>query len=154
MVLETIGVDQKRFSVQWVSAAEGIRFVNVIREFSETILGFGTTGTREGLDPFSLRHKLEAARMALEGRTIRMLFAKQCRQIKESGTHGTFPEPEKLREAFTKELLQNETLLYLRQNTRSAPELAGLVGISIEQVVTVVDSLRKKNIWSGELIDA
>jgi F420-non-reducing hydrogenase iron-sulfur subunit len=37
MILDHLGIDPIRFSVEWVSAAEGIRFAQVITEFDGKI---------------------------------------------------------------------------------------------------------------------
>ncbi|KKK95404.1 hypothetical protein LCGC14_2673130, partial [marine sediment metagenome] len=98
-------------------------------DFVEQVTALGPLGSSEGLDPEALKPKLRAAVSALEGRTFRMLFAKQARKIKDEGSYGEFPDGEKLVETFYKEMALNETLSYLGEKERSAPELAGLLGV-------------------------
>jgi hypothetical protein len=135
-----------------VSAAEGIRFVKVITEFDESISDLGPFGEKEGLDRQAVRYKLKAARKTVEGRTFRMTFAKQSKQMKEEETFGLFPSKDKLLEMFKKEMNLYQTLLYLKEKVRSAEELTGLLGIDEEQVIGCVETLKKKNMWDGELI--
>ena len=61
-------------------------------------------------------------------------------------------DKEKLIEMFTKDMSLYQTLLYLEEKERSAEELTKLLGIDEEQVMGVVETLKKKNMWSGELI--
>ena len=135
-----------------MSAAEGIRFVKVITEFDGSISEMGPFGAKEGLDRQAVMYKLKAALKTVEGRTFRMTFAKQSKQMKEEETFGQFPSKDKLLEMFKKEMNMYQTLLYLEEKERSAEELTGLLGIPEEQVIGVVETLKKKNLWEGELI--
>ena len=132
-----------------MSAAEGIRFVKVITEFDGSISGLGPFGVKEGLERQAVMYQLKAALKTVEGRTFRMAFARQSKQMKEEETFGQFPSKDKLLEMFKKEMNMYQTLLYLEEKDRSADELAGLLGIPEEQVMEVVETLKKKNMWSG-----
>ncbi len=120
-------------------------------DFVEQVSALGPLGSSEGLDPEALKPKLRAAVSALEGRTFRMLFAKQARKIKDEGSYGEFPDGEKLIETFYKEMALNETLSYLGEKERSAPELAGLLGVDEDSTLALVETLRKKKLWDGRL---
>ena len=134
-----------------MSAAEGIRFVKMITEFDGSISELGLFGAKEGLDRQAVMYKLKAALKTVEGRTFRMAFARQSKQMKEEETFGQFPSKDKLLEMFKKEMNMYQTLLYLEEKERSAEELTGLLGIDEEQVIGFVETLKKKNMWDGEL---
>jgi hypothetical protein len=151
MILGQLGINPERFAVKWVSAAEGIRFVQVISQFTGTIRDLGQLGQKEGIDFNALRYKIRAALRAVNERTLRMVFAKQAKQIKDDNTYGEFPSGEKLEATFVREKTLYETLLYLEEKTRTASELAGLLKIPEDEVLLYVDMLKKKNIWDGEL---
>ena len=36
-----MGIDQKRFRLEWISASEGAKFAEVIREFTEELKALG-----------------------------------------------------------------------------------------------------------------
>jgi coenzyme F420-reducing hydrogenase delta subunit/NAD-dependent dihydropyrimidine dehydrogenase PreA subunit len=57
-LLEHIGVNPRRLKIEWVSAGEGIRFANVMNEFSAEIEGLGPLGKGEGLDEKEVKTKL------------------------------------------------------------------------------------------------
>jgi hypothetical protein len=92
--------------------------------------------------------------MAVDGKMLRMVFAKQSKQIKDDAAYGKFPSREKIVETFMKEKNLYETLLYVREKERSASELSELIGIPKEQVTSLVETLKKKNIWSGDVQDS
>jgi hypothetical protein len=152
IILEHIGIEAGRFTYKWVSAAEGVRFVKVITEFDGSISELGPFGEKERLDRHAVKYKMKAALRTVEGRTFRMVFARQAKQMKDEETFGEFPSKDKLIEMFKKEMNMYQTLLYLEEKERSAKELTGLLGIPEEQVMGVVETLKKKNMWDGNLI--
>jgi hypothetical protein len=135
-----------------VSAAEGVRFVKVITEFDGSISELGPFGAKEGLDRQAVMYKLKAALKTVEGRTFRMAFARQSKQMKEEETFGQFHSKDKLLEMLKKEMNMYQALLYLEEKERSAEELTGLLGIPEEQVMGFVETLKKKNMWDGRLL--
>ena len=135
-----------------MSAAEGIRFVKVITEFDGSISELGPFGAKEGLDRQAVMYKLKAALRTVEGRNFRMVFAKQAKQMKEDETFGKFPSKDKLLEMFKKEMNMYQTLLYLEEKERTSEELTRLLGIDEDQVMGFVETLKKKNMWDGELL--
>ncbi len=151
IVLGHLGIDTGRFTYQWISAAEGIRFVKLITEFDGQISDLGPFGDKEGLEPDAVTYKLKAAIKALEGRNFRMAFARQAKQIKDEGTFGKFPQKDKLLEMFIREMNLYQTLLYLEEKRRSTEELAELLGVPEEQVMSFIETLKKKEMWTGEL---
>lgn len=47
-MLPTLGIDRERFHYTWVSATEGLRWTEVVREFTAKIEGLGKAGIDEG----------------------------------------------------------------------------------------------------------
>jgi F420-non-reducing hydrogenase iron-sulfur subunit len=60
-LLEHIGINPERLRIEWVSAGEGIRFANIMNEFSPKIRKLGPLGKSEGMDKDQLKFKIEAA---------------------------------------------------------------------------------------------
>lgn len=40
-LVKILGIDPERLSLQWVSSAEGLRFAEVVKEFTEKIKSLG-----------------------------------------------------------------------------------------------------------------
>lgn len=151
LILDDIGISRDRFSVEWISAAEGIRFAKVITEFIDRIRGLGALGNDDGMNKYGADYTLRAAVNALNERTMRMSFAKQAKQIKDENSYGSLPAGEKLIDIFSKEKTMHEALLHLQEKDLSAADLAERLHISEEKAVSLVDMLRKKNLWKGKL---
>jgi hypothetical protein len=92
--------------------------------------------------------------MSVETKMLRMIFAKQAKQMKENGTYGEFPSKEKLMETFKNEMGLHETLLYLKEKERSVLEISDLLEIPGEEVASYIETLKKRNLWSVELREA
>jgi coenzyme F420-reducing hydrogenase delta subunit len=60
-ILEHLGVNPERLRLEWVSAGEGIRFAEVMNEFSANVKNLGPLGGTEGVDAAELQSRLEQA---------------------------------------------------------------------------------------------
>lgn len=60
-ILEHLGVNPERLRLEWVSAGEGIRFAEVMNEFSTKVKSLGPLGRSERIERAGLRSGLEAA---------------------------------------------------------------------------------------------
>ncbi len=133
-----------------MSAAEAPRFVKLVTEFTERIRKLGPLGSIENLDPEDLMVKLRAAKMALEGKRLRMVFARQAKYMKHEGAYREIPSDHKLQadmdKALASEMAKNGLLLYLKDSPREAEELAGLLGITSDDVVAHFKKLEKKGL--------
>ena len=92
--------------------------------------------------------------MTTEGMRLRMAFAKQAKQIKEDGAYGTLPDAERLQSIFAGEMLMYEALICLQEKERTIADLSRELGQTEEQVSSLVEMLRKKKLWEGELCEA
>ena len=59
-LLDHIGVNPERLRLEWVSASEGIRFAEIMTDFTKKLKELGPLGTGEGIDENGLKRKLEA----------------------------------------------------------------------------------------------
>jgi len=57
-LLERAGIDPKRLRLEWVSAGEGIRFAEVMRDFGKEIKKLGPLGAGEGVSREELKRRI------------------------------------------------------------------------------------------------
>ncbi len=57
-ILEHLGVNPARLRIEWISAAEGARFAEVMNDFTRQVRELGPLGTGEGLDAGALAARL------------------------------------------------------------------------------------------------
>ena len=64
-LLEAAGINPNRLRLEWISASQGIRFSEVITDFTAQVKDIGPLGAAEGIDDETLKLKLEAIRKLL-----------------------------------------------------------------------------------------
>lgn len=153
-ILEGFQVNPSRLSLEWVSAAEAPRFVTLIRAFTDHIRELGPFGSSEDLDVEHLMVKFKATKMALEGKRLRMVIARQAKYMKEGDTYREIPSDHKLHADFNKtlaaETATQELLLYVQEKPRSVEELAGLLNLSSDDVIASFNKLEKKRLIDSD----
>ncbi len=139
-LLEMAGVGSERLLLDWVSAGEGERFSQVVRQFVEKIRGLG---------PFSLdeemRGKLKAVRASLEGEKIRWMIGKGPELMeKENVYHERLPK-ERLNEAIEStirdEFLKNRILTLIESNSMAAKEISQKLNLKLNETLNYLVSL-------------
>jgi hypothetical protein len=84
-VLQGIGINPERFSLQWASAAEAPRFVKLITGFTNRIKELGPLGQAEGIEPDEVKTRLAKALEAVSSRKVRMVFGNTTKTIRKEG---------------------------------------------------------------------
>jgi hypothetical protein len=82
-VLGEIGINQKRFNLQWASAAEAPRFVKLITEFTDEIKELGPLGKAEGITPEELKARIDKAVELVSSKKVRMTFGTTTRALRK-----------------------------------------------------------------------
>ncbi|MBN1904755.1 MAG: hydrogenase iron-sulfur subunit [Deltaproteobacteria bacterium] len=59
-LLENIGINPERLRLEWVSAAEGIRFADIMNEFSSQIITMGPLGLESSMGIDELKSRIAA----------------------------------------------------------------------------------------------
>lgn len=139
-LLEMAGVESGRLLLDWVSAGEGERFSQVVRQFVEKIKGLG---------PFSLdeemKGKLKAVRASLEGEKIRWMIGKGPELMeKENVYHERLPK-ERLNEAIEStirdEFLKNRILALIESKSMAAKEISQKLNLKLNETLNYLVSL-------------
>jgi len=58
-LLEYVGINPLRLRLEWVSAGEGIRFANIMHDFSDQVKKMGCLGVSEGLTLKEIKERLK-----------------------------------------------------------------------------------------------
>jgi len=98
--------------------------------------------------------KFKAVKMALEGKRLRMVIARQAKYMKEGDRYREIPSDHKLQADFNKtlaaETASQELLLYVQEKPRSVEELAGLLNLSSDDVIASFKKLEKKKLVDSD----
>ena len=82
-ILRQIGVDERRYNLQWASAAEAPRFVKLITEFTAQVRELGPLGQAEGIEPEELKARLAKALEAVQSRKVRTGFGTATKAMRK-----------------------------------------------------------------------
>ena len=83
-VLKEVGLDPRRYSLQWASAAEAPRFVKLITAFTNTVKDLGPLGQAEGLKPEEAQERAKKALELVSDRKLRMGFGNLSKELRKS----------------------------------------------------------------------
>lgn len=110
----------------------------------------GPLGSSEGLDKDRLMLRLKAARMALEGKRLRMVIARQAKYMKQGETYRKIPKNHKLQKDWEKILYEELAVYgmqsYLEDRPYSVEELSRLLELSSDHVIDLAKKLGKKKL--------
>lgn len=135
--MEHIGINSNRLRIEWVSAGEGIRFANIMNEFSAEIEKLGPLGKGEGIDENDLKLKLKAITKLIP--YIRVVINERLRvhfdTIEEYNEFYSSEELNKLfRELIADKLALSQIMLLLRERPLSTGEISRILGLTPSEI--------------------
>jgi len=146
-LLNPIGLGD-RIRLEWVSASEGVRFGQVITEFTEHIKSLGPSPLREKETNQHLLEELEAIAHVVEDFRLRALVARK-RKITEEGNvyEKIIPEEnyeELLEDAMNAEVIRSKIYLNLQIGPLSVKELSKRLNLDSASVLKHIVTLRQQ----------
>jgi F420-non-reducing hydrogenase iron-sulfur subunit len=136
-LLECIGANPERIRIEQMSAGEGIRFAEIMNDFSRKLRDLGPLGKGEGIDPEKLKSKLrEAARLVPY---IRLVERERLRAHFETAEeYEKYFNSEQIKslihELIADKLAISQIMALLREHPRSTAELSEILGMAPSQV--------------------
>jgi len=148
--LEMAGIERGRFMLDWVSAGEGQRFAEVIRNFTRALEDLGPLELDE-----SLESRLLAVKGALEGEKVRWLVGKEEALLEGENVYGEMVRPDQLHRLMEStlrdEYMKNRILIHLEGKSLSAQEIRSTLGLALKEVLTyLVDLIGEGKVVLGE----
>jgi F420-non-reducing hydrogenase iron-sulfur subunit len=145
-LLEQVGVNPERLRLEWVSASEGIRFKEIITDFTKKLKELGPLGIGEGIDENGLKLKLEAVRSLVP--YIKLVQRERLRvHFDTEEKYDKFFSSEEVdrlfRELIVGKLTISQILLLLRERPLSTGEISDILGLSPSEVSRYLNSSAK-----------
>jgi F420-non-reducing hydrogenase iron-sulfur subunit len=142
-------LNPERIRIESLSAGEGIRFAEVMNEFSNTLRGIGPLGKGEGIDQDGLKFKLEAATRLIP--YIRLVERERLRvRLNTVEEYIEFFGSDEVNQLFEKLIIDklaiNQIMLLLREKPRSTGEIAEVLGVAPSQVSKYLNSSTKQGL--------
>ncbi|NIS70365.1 MAG: hydrogenase iron-sulfur subunit [Proteobacteria bacterium] len=138
--LEMAGIGTGRFMLDWVSAGEGQRFAEVVRNFTEALRDLGPLEITE-----AMRRKLLAVKATLEGEKLRWLVGKEEALVEGENVYGETVKPEQFRtlmeSTLRDEYAKNRIILLLEVKPLSAEDIRSSLGLNVKELLVYLIDL-------------
>lgn len=150
--LKDAGVNPDRMALEWASAAEAPRFVELITGYVSDIKSMGPLGTAEGeSEKDVIRMHLKAGIKAASARKVRTSLGKLAKDMNKSNDYSPQVISEgvanKVLPAFRKERLTQEIQLYLaEQGPWKSADLCEKTGGGNKEIEKILETLSKKKL--------
>lgn len=152
-ILQHLGVNPERLRLEWVSAGEGIRFAEVMNEFSTKVKSLGRFGSSEGIDRAELKSRLEAAIQLVP--YVKLVERERLRvPVRTEEGYRRFFGSEEFNELFDElildKLAMSRIMTLLRAKPASAEDISNGLGLEPSQVARHLDELVDDGLISFE----
>jgi F420-non-reducing hydrogenase iron-sulfur subunit len=154
-LLVKAGIHPERLRLDWVSAAEGERFANIVTDFTQQIQSLGPIGEAERLDREELNDRLSAVQSALSGEKLRWLVGRELKLVEEGNVYGEKVEEDEIlsviQENIEKEYTRNRILNMMRKEPLSVKDVAGRLEICPADILRHIVAM--ENAGAVSLVD-
>jgi len=155
-LLSLIGMEN-RLNLDWVSAAEGIRFGKVIDDFTKQIKALGPSPLLKEMENAALIEKFRALELSAESDRLRLLVARQRKVIERENVYGIrIPEnnfDSTLVNAISDEYRRNRILLSLKNQPNSIKQLAKRLELETDEVLSHILALKTRGLITIEKVE-
>ncbi|MGB3459716.1 MAG: hydrogenase iron-sulfur subunit [Halobacteriota archaeon] len=137
-LLKAAGVEPERLRLEWISASEGERFAEVIREFTEEIKELGPVKSEN--------EELEAACIAAADYKLRILATKERELLEDGNKYGevfTMHEMDRLLEDMVQEDYESKRILLKLKKPMSVKEIASELNLKPNVVFRRILDLKR-----------
>lgn len=148
-LLDHIGVNPERLRLEWVSASEGIRFAEVITDFTKKLKQLGPLGRGEAIDENGLKFKLEAVNKLIP--YIKLVEREKLRvRLNTEEEYKKFFSSDGVSRLFNElivdKLAISQIMLLLRERPLSTGELSEILGLSPSEVSRYMKSSSRQGL--------
>jgi F420-non-reducing hydrogenase iron-sulfur subunit len=148
-LLERIGVNPERLKVEWISAAEGIRFAEVMNDFSKKLKELGPLDDGGKIDGNGLKFKLDAVRNLVP--YIKLVERERLRlPVKSEAEYSKFFTSDEFdrifQESIGDKLEMSQIMALLRQRPLSTGEISEILGAHPAEVSIHLNSSARQGL--------
>ena len=148
-LLEYIGLNPDRLRLEWVSASEGIRYAEIVTDFTGRLKELGPLGAGEGMDRNTLKLKLEAIRKLLP--YVKLVEREKLRvRFESKKEYEEFFAGEQLnsllKELIVDKLAISQIMVLLQAQALSTGEIADSLGMSPSDVSKHLNSSARQKL--------
>jgi F420-non-reducing hydrogenase iron-sulfur subunit len=146
-----------RVRLDWVSAAEGNRFAQIISDFTDQIRKLGPSPTNNKKLKKQIVEKLNAVKCALADSRLRAFVARQRELTTEGNVYGKIIPNEEfeeiLNDAIENEIIRHEILEKIKNKGKSVPDIAKEIEVEPHKVLQHIVTLRARGLVDVDQIN-
>jgi F420-non-reducing hydrogenase iron-sulfur subunit len=148
-LLEHVGLDPERVRIESMSAGEGIRFAEVMNDFSRKLRKLGPIGKGEGIDKNVLKLKLEAVKSLIP--YIRLVERERLRvRFDTAEEYVEFFNSKEVNGLFKKliadKLAISQIMTLLRNKPHSTGEISEVLGLPPSEISKYMNSSTRQGL--------
>lgn len=157
-LVKQTGIEPDRLRLEWVSASEGQRFADVVKEFVTQIktLGPNPLSAERKLD-MDILERMLAAKLAIADFRLRTLVGKERTLVEEGNVYGEkVPQgdlDEVIDDAVDVEYVRKRIYLLTKEKPLSVKEISECLGIDSKDVLRHIVVMRRKGLIAPDRIE-
>jgi coenzyme F420-reducing hydrogenase delta subunit len=156
-LLKEAGIDTNRLRLEWISASEGERFSNVIKEFTNKVKELGPSPIAGDNPDIDRLEAIFAARNAAKDFRLRALVGRELGLTEEGNVYHEKISQEKLDELYESilkdEFLRHRILQLTKNRPLSVKDLAKYVNFTPETILKQIVTLKDRGLIIVDRID-
>jgi DNA-binding transcriptional ArsR family regulator len=150
VMLERAGFSPQRIEMRFISSAEGTKYIESVKEFTEKIRSLGPSPIKSPEKRAEILRTLDSLIATASDYRIRAIIAKKLQMVDEGNVYNEKIAKEEMdkiiEEALKAEFVRNAIIASLKEDARSCTALAKVLEIPPDIVLRHLSYLRKKNV--------
>jgi coenzyme F420-reducing hydrogenase delta subunit len=142
------GLEPERLRLEWVSAAEGQRFAQVVTDFTEQVKRLGPSPVSRETPDLRILENLQAAKSAASSSKLRVLVGRERELTEKNNVYEEKVLQENfdslLEEAVETEFVRHKVRILTSGKPLSVKELAGIVNMRPADVLCHIVNMRRR----------
>jgi F420-non-reducing hydrogenase iron-sulfur subunit len=151
------GLESERLRLEWVSAAEGARFADIVKDFTNQLKSLGRSPLAGEKPDETLLAGVRAAQRAAGASRLRTLVGREKQLTEEENVYGEKVEQvefdELMDESIREEFLRSRIYLLAKDNSMSVEELSKNLDVDSEIVLRHIVVMKRRGLLKMDRIE-
>jgi len=156
-LLARTGLEVERLRLEWVSASEGGRFAELVKEFTEQIRNLGPSPLAGDKPDKNILAGVLAAKAAADDFRLRLLVGREKTMIDDGNVYGEEVSEEELDkildEILDEEYVRNRIYLWVKEQPLSVKELSKRLDLDSQMVLRHIVVMRRRGLIAVDRVE-
>ena len=156
-LLARTGLEVERLRLEWVSASEGGRFAELVKDFTEQIRKLGPSPLAGDKPDNNILTGVLAAKAAAEDFRLRLLVGREKTMIDDGNVYGEKVSEKELdkilNEVIDAEFVRNRIYLWVKEEPLSVKELSKRLDLNSQMVLRHIVVMRRRGLITVDRVE-